>query len=272
VSARLSLCFSSNELDSLWYTFRSQALLRLRNTSPEADLRNLFETADRSCIGPLVAQPDTAWHYSAGLAAAGFAIEAVTKEMLDQYLQDVICRPLGLTQTTFGDAPAGTPEKIDQRATMSDATTEWIRTTKRLMPLKKSCGGTGTQLSTSAPFFPTTAGGESLWSTADEMAILLATLLDAGKPILNDPSTVDLLFEDMLTPATRPSFAQGNPDARKGRTGFGLGYQISLEDDPETGRPAGTGGWYGLSGPYCWVDRKNGIVGSVCLLCLHESL
>jgi CubicO group peptidase (beta-lactamase class C family) len=77
------------------------------------------------------------------LAVAGFAIEAVTGKTLDEYLQEVICKPLGLKHTTFGDAPAGTPETISQRATMSDPTTEWIQTSDWLLPLKKSCCGTG---------------------------------------------------------------------------------------------------------------------------------
>jgi CubicO group peptidase (beta-lactamase class C family) len=95
------------------------------------------------------------------------------------------------------------------------------------------------------------------------MATLLLTLLDGGKPIFDKSSSADLLFKDLLDSTTRPFFEQNNPDPRTGKTGFGLGYQITLEDDPETGRPVGTAGWPGLSGPYCWVDRKKGLVASV---------
>jgi CubicO group peptidase (beta-lactamase class C family) len=46
---------------------------------------------------------------------------------------------------------------------------------------------------------------------------------------------------------------------------FGLGYLVNAKDIVETGRKAGTGCWWGLSGTAAWVDPESGIAVNIVL-------
>ena len=50
---------------------------------------------------PLVYDPGTRWNYGINTDVVGLAVEAVTGQRLHHYIRDHICKPLGMTSTTF---------------------------------------------------------------------------------------------------------------------------------------------------------------------------
>ena len=64
-----------------------------------ADSLEIF--ADRAAEIPLVHQPGTRWSYSIGLDLMGRVIEVVSGQKFDEFLQERIFDPLGMTQSTY---------------------------------------------------------------------------------------------------------------------------------------------------------------------------
>ncbi|MCE2424360.1 MAG: beta-lactamase family protein, partial [Pseudomonadales bacterium] len=62
---------------------------------------------------PLLFQPDTRWHYSFSTDVLGQLIERVSGKPLDEYLEERMFRPLGMTDSYF-DVP---PDVLDRFGT-----------------------------------------------------------------------------------------------------------------------------------------------------------
>ncbi|HTQ92806.1 MAG TPA: serine hydrolase domain-containing protein, partial [Streptosporangiaceae bacterium] len=58
---------------------------------------------------PLLFQPGTEWNYSVATDVLGRVIEVASGQRLDEFLEDRILRPLGMTDTAFGAAPEAHP-------------------------------------------------------------------------------------------------------------------------------------------------------------------
>jgi CubicO group peptidase (beta-lactamase class C family) len=112
-----------------------------------------------------------------------------------------------------------------------------------------------------------------MYSTAEELSLILAEVLNDGGRLFEHAETAGLLFESQLTPAARRDlgvFLQRSlamsPDIAKAwetaEPEFGLGYLVNAKDIVETGRKAGTGSWGGMSGTTAWIDRKTGVAVS----------
>jgi CubicO group peptidase (beta-lactamase class C family) len=181
---------------------------------------------------------------------------------LEDYLQEHICQPLGLKSTSF-ISPSHLPESIASRTIAGDSTSEW---TEVIYPIS------------SKPEIY--SGGGGLYSTAEELSLILAEVLNDGRRLFKSGDTVRLLFESRLkTPAqsalgaylqylwaTSPATVKAWENAEPT---FGLGYLINAKDI-ETGRKAGTGSWGGISGTAAWIDPQSGIaviapLNSLCL-------
>lgn len=61
----------------------------------------LAEIADRIAAKPLEFEPGTKWQYSSGLTIAGRLIEIASEESYADYIDRHVCRPLGMSDTTF---------------------------------------------------------------------------------------------------------------------------------------------------------------------------
>ena len=83
-------------------------------TDPDSTLQ---EMAEKLGSLPLVSQPGTKWRYSNATDVLGYLVEVVSGQPFDQFLQEKILSPLGMTDTSFYVSE----ENLDRLATVYGA-------------------------------------------------------------------------------------------------------------------------------------------------------
>jgi CubicO group peptidase (beta-lactamase class C family) len=196
---------------------------------------------------PLAYQPGSTWQYGVSTDVLGRVVEVAGGMMLDRFISERICKPLGLDNTGFGpiDAARAAQPQIDpdsgKRPPMRDTGVcpNWI------------------------------SGGSGLLSTAGDSVRFCPMLLNGGELgglRLLSPTTVALMTSDHLTPETRRSpstsilFGALAPMPHLG-LGFGLGFAVRTH----AGRNAlpgsvGDFSWSGVSGTYFWIDPQQQLI------------
>lgn len=153
---------------------------------------------------PQEVQPGTKWVYSNhGFAALGQIVEDVTGQPLATVLRERLLGPLGMESTDLALS-----ERVRPRLA-----TGYVLRRRGLVPV--------------GPHEVPTPGSGGLYSTADDLARLVAFLLDPGRTDVLKPSTVATMF----TPHYRP-------DPRVG--GMGLGFDLLTESGVATVSKGGT--------------------------------
>ncbi|HXX08039.1 MAG TPA: serine hydrolase domain-containing protein [Pseudolabrys sp.] len=196
---------------------------------------------------PLAYQPGSTWQYGLSTDVLGRVVEVASGIDLDRFILDRICKPLGMSDSSFGpiDAARAAQPQIDpasgKRPPMRDtgARPNWI------------------------------SGGSGLLSTAGDYARFAQMLLNGGElggACRLSPATVALMTSDHLTPETRRSpstpilFGALAPTAELG-LGFGLGFAVRTHAgrNPLPGS-VGDFSWTGVTGTYFWVDPKQELI------------
>ncbi|MCB4821342.1 serine hydrolase domain-containing protein [Roseicella aerolata] len=182
---------------------------------------------------PLLHQPGTRWEYSRSTDVLGRLIEVISGQTLGAFLEQRICRPLGMADTAFHVPPAqqhrlaeGFPKDPDTGAEMP------------LLEVREP------------PQFE--SGGGGMVSTAADYAQLVHMLLDGGRlrsVRLLSRKTVELMTADHL--GDRPA----DPVLLGEGWGFGLGFAVrrgrGLVPTPGS---AGMYHWSGMAGTTFWID------------------
>lgn len=182
---------------------------------------------------PLRFQPGEGWLYGIGLDWAGQVVERLTGQSLEDYLQENVFQPLGMTSTTFRIVEH--PELQSRRARMG----------LRPEPRRPLVAGEAFKPDVTS----IDCGGVGLYSTANDYARFLGALLEGGDGILK-PESVNKLFQPQLEDTkyleehffgdAHPLFC---PEYPKGSAiNYGLGGALNLEDIPER-RCAGSLMW-----------------------------
>lgn len=195
--------------------------LRAMNSSSE-----FIETITKL---PLVYQPGTVWEYSEAFDVLGAVIEKITGKTLGGHLDEVIWRPLGMTDTGFHLNPS----KRDQIAkafplSPLDHKPQDIGTEKEV---KFECGG-GCAIGTVVDYL---RFGQMLVNGG---------ALD-GKRILS-PHMVKLMTSNQLGPEIKNNV--GNVEPHRAGYGFGLGVAVRME--PGLAAVPGSVGEYSWNGAY----------------------
>ena len=196
---------------------------------------------------PLAYQPGSTWQYGVSTDVLGRVVEVAGGMMLDRFISERICKPLGLDNTGFGpiDAARAAQPQIDpdsgKRPPMRDTGVRpnWI------------------------------SGGSGLLSTAGDYVRFCQMLLNGGELgglRLLSPTTVALMTSDHLTPETRRSpstpilFGALAPMPHLG-LGFGLGFAVRTHAgrNPLPGS-VGDFSWSGVSGTYFWIDPQQQLI------------
>ncbi|MGI9374716.1 MAG: serine hydrolase domain-containing protein [Tsuneonella suprasediminis] len=185
--------------------------------------------ADRLATLPLVLQPGTKWSYSVAIDLLGRVIEVASGQPFDQYLQQHIFDPCGMTSTFFR-VPAKDVPRLTTNYFVVNGT-----------PLPADPGRQS--IFAEAPPFP--MGGSGLVSSARDydrfLRMLLGYGLIDGKRVMSEPAVrlgaSNLLPEGIVTKGT---FVDG--------AGFGAAGRVGL------GARAGTYGWGGAAGTIAFVD------------------
>jgi CubicO group peptidase (beta-lactamase class C family) len=191
------------------------------------------ELAQRIAKLPLAYQPGTTWAYGYSFDILSRVIEVVSGQTLQQFEQQRLFGPLGMTGTGFY-----VTDPAQQGLVAEPLPSDPVRENPRI-PKRWESGGTG-MVSTTADlnrFFQMLLNGGTL----------------GGKRYLS-PKTVDLMLADSVLAAGVQPWLYYYPGAG---FGFGLGFAVRTEAgvSPWPGS-VGQVDWGGAAGTYFWIDRQ----------------
>ncbi len=197
---------------------------------------------------PLAFDPGEKWEYGISIDWAGKAVEAVSGQTLDQYMQDNILAPLGMTDTSFKIGPA----QRNRLAKIHARTPDGLVSTDTELPQE--------------PEFH--MGGGGLYATVGDYLKFARMILDGGtfngasvlRPetvaIMSGNAMGDLVCNPMKTAAPPLS---NDVDFLAGMK-WGLSFLINPGAMP-SGRSPGSLSWAGLANSYYWIDPVRGVAG-----------
>jgi CubicO group peptidase (beta-lactamase class C family) len=190
---------------------------------------------------PLAFEPGSSWAYGTGIDWAGQVVEAISKQTLEEYIQENICSKIGMKNTTFH--PNTRPD----------------------LPPRMEIGYRvpGAPLSTGPAPIPSPVkdalGGVGLYSTAEDYKIFLAALLSDEHPLLSAKSLKE--FFRPQAPNRKALMGQMQGVFRQFMAGdflpeteadYSLGGAVNLTAI-EGRREAESVQWSGMSSPH-WVS------------------
>src|SRR5690554_1426508 len=204
----------------------------------KADLFNTEQTLEEM-VGklaklPLLNQPGTAWNYSLSVDIQARVVEVVSGQPYEQFLAENIFQPLGMKDTGYHINAEQAP--------------------RLAVSYKPGDNGLEPQDNTQYLTKPKlTQGGSGLISSMDDYLRFARMLLNGGEldgVRLLSAESINEMARDQLPPEVDgPNWAPGNR--------FGLNVAI-VEDSAKAGHlPVGTYWWWGIQGPWMWVDPSN---------------
>lgn len=208
-----------------------------RNTdvSPEDFIKRLAEI-------PLAYEPGTRWEYGLSTDVLGVLVERVSGKRLDQYLDELIFKPLKMKDTSFQASPEQLPRLADALDADPQKAGAWKWARVEADPGKRyRLGGAGTVTTT-----------EDFFRFAQMM--LNKGHLDGVRILSRE--TVEYMTSDHI-----PGL-QGNPFPTTGPGyGFGLGFGVRRQEGVSW-VPGSTGDymWAGAGGTSFTIDPKEKIV------------
>ncbi len=202
--------------------------------------KNLEEVCDLLAELPLLFQPGSEWNYGVSTDVLGRVVEVASGMPLDRFIDERICKPLGMDDTAFW-TPA---EKADRLAMLYGPNPK----TRKAVPLT---GGAQAALSPPACLM----GGGGMVSTIGDYVRFAEMLRRGGvaDPTLGgtrllSPRTVSYMATNHLpnnadlSEFGRPIFSETTQE------GFGFGLGFATLDDPARAKTAGSVGDFGWGG------------------------
>jgi methyl acetate hydrolase len=197
---------------------------------------------------PLIADPGEKWEYGISIDWVGKAVEAVSGQTLDKYMQENILQPLGMTDTAFkiGDA------QRRRLATIHSRTPDGLVATDIEIPQN--------------PEFH--MGGGGLYSTVGDYLKFAQMILHGGTfngaEVLR-PETVATMSRNAMGDLVCNVMKTAVP-AVTNDVDFvaGMKWGLSFMINPErmaTGRSPGSLAWAGLANSYYWIDPTRKVAG-----------
>jgi uncharacterized protein YbbC (DUF1343 family)/CubicO group peptidase (beta-lactamase class C family) len=206
-----------------------QLMTHYSGLRPDLDLKPYWRGSDegyaRANAEKLVNPPGSVFMYSdINFIVLGELVQRVGGMALNQYGQNYVFGPLGMTMTTFSPPETWTPRVAP---TENDE-----RTGAKLRgvvhdPTARAMGGV--------------AGHAGVFSTADDLAKFAQAMLNGGAPVLSP-----LIVEKMTTPQQPPNMTNVR----------GLGWDIDSPFSSNRGDllPVGSFGHTGFTGTSLWID------------------
>lgn len=194
---------------------------------------------------PLAAQPGDKWMYSVAVDVQGKLIEALSGQPLDEFLEERIFTPLGMTDTAFY-VPS---DKLDRMTVNYGPGGE-----NGLKPIDSATG----QFATKPAFL---SGGGGLVSSADDYLRFCQMMLGGGEldgvRVLK-PETAALMVQNQLPEKLVPISLGPLPMANMG---FGLGFSVRVglgKNDPPGS--LGAYGWGGAASTQFFIAPKEELI------------
>lgn len=217
---------------------------RKRNIRSAAVSSTLPEFMAQLAQVPLRYQPGTAWMYSLATDVCGALVERISGMPFEQYLQQTIFDPLGMTDTAF-QVPEGKADRFAANyARMPDKTTKLFddpETSSYLRP----------------PTF-VSGGGGLTGTTADYLRFceMLRCGGELGGHRVLGPRTLDMMTRNHLpggqdlAGVALDSFSETDNSG----IGFGLGFAMTIDQIASGGLSRDDYYWGGAASTIFWVD------------------
>lgn len=212
-------------------------------------------TMKTKCVYPLLFEPGTYWSYGTGIDWAGKVIEAVTKQSLQQYMDETVLAPLNISRIKF--KPYLTEEMSSQAATIA------LRIPSGQLvnlPKEKNIDWKDAEC----------FGGHGGYADLSDYFKILSSLLLDDEVLLSKSSTA-IFFSPQLTaqshtainkvftqPEIMAFFIGKFPSSTTYDWGVG-GVLVDSSNDEHRGK--GTLIWSGMPNNFWWVDRGKGVCG-----------
>ena len=201
---------------------------------------------------PLLFEPGTKWQYGVSTDVIGRVVERVSGQTLEEYFQQHVFRPLGMTETTFFPGPA-MRDRIVKRA-------------------NRQADGTYIQEQVPLPSAISPSGGGGLFSTAADYVKFMQMFLRGGQGVLQ-PKTLESMRRNQIGALNVRRMISNNSAVTRdfgfhieAGDKFGLGFQINPVAYPK-GRAANSMAWAGLWNTYFWIDPES----NLCAVILMQS-
>ncbi len=196
---------------------------------------------------PLLHDPGTHWHYSAGVDVQARLVEVLSGQPFDAYVRDHIFAPLGMTHSCW---------KCDDAmlATLASIYVAGADGQLEAMPDSECLG-------TNFADKPMTQGGAGIVTTIDDYMRFARMLLGEGEldgARILQPATVRLMATDQLDPRIADADRLWLPS--KGSGGFGLDFFVRTRPPRNAAENRGAVGeffWDGYPSMLFWVDPRN---------------
>ena len=214
----------------------------LQPLSPD---KTLAEFSAAMARVPLLHEPGTHWHYSAGVDVQARLVEVLSGKPFAEYVEETVLGPLGMDDT------------------------RWRRSDDDLARLARIYSvedGTFTPLPRDRwlePNFmgkPLTMGGSGLVGTVDDYMRFARMLLGGGalgETRILEPATIRLMATDQLDPAITPDRRSWLVGKGSGGFGFDVFVRNAPPQTPEENRGSvGEFFWDGWPSMLFWVDPR----------------
>ncbi len=216
----------------------------VKKADPMNPNNTLDEMAKKLASLPLLFQPGEQWAYGPSVDVQAYLVQLLSGKPFDQYLQQTIFNPLGMTNTRYI-----VPES-DRKSLAG-------------MYIKGSDGQLTVNADNENSFniknYPLKPGGFGLTSTLDDYMKFAQMLLHKGKAgntqILK-PETVTLMSTNQLSDTIKQRMWLPT----KGQVGFGIDFAVRLREPASQEENNGMVGeffWDGAASTLFWVDPVN---------------
>jgi CubicO group peptidase (beta-lactamase class C family) len=252
------------------YTFFNE---RLRDWSFPAGVDE-FSGRIEDMKTPLLFQPGEGWEYGVGIDWAGVALERVTGLKLNDYIQQKILKPIGITDMSM----IPSPEMRSRLAYMHHRAPDGALRPRDHLLRAPLVVDPDNKAEVDKIF---NSGGAGMFAKPSDYCKVLAVLLNDGTcprtgTKLLSKETVDEMFRNQIPafpnfsrqaiPAAKPDLTNpvGELYPVSGNPPQGWGLTFMLSNGGATGRSKSTGHWAGLSNVWWWADREKGVAGMIC--------
>ena len=221
---------------------------------------DLEEMATKVVDIPLRYQPGTRWFYSLAVDVQGLVIERITGLKLDEYLDQNIFEPLGMSDTFFS-----VPDDKFDRLLPNHF---WVRQQDRLVQQPAEAS----EQYRNVTFF---SGGGGLVSTTHDYMTFARAVANGGTlgdATILKPETIDMMRVNQLNDAIQADVGTGeNPERESQWPGFAFGLGFGVVTLPSSAeRSQGEYSWGGAAGTIFWIDPVEDLI-VVGMIQLHAS-
>ncbi|QDH33149.1 serine hydrolase domain-containing protein [Porphyrobacter sp. YT40] len=210
---------------------------------PLSSDKTLAEFSQAMAQVPLLYDPGTHWHYSAGVDVQARLVEVLSGQPFADYVAEHIFRPLGMTDSGWKRSMADRPRLARIYQGEAGALEPW---------------NDDALLEANFMGKPMTMGGSGIVTTVDDYLKFARMLLGEGAldgTRILKPSTIRLMATDQLDPRIAPENRLWLPGKGSGGFGFDVFVRTAAPQSPDENRGSvGEFFWDGFPSMLFWVD------------------